>query len=92
MEEINLENKSIEDLLYIAKVMGIKNTKKYLENREDLIGLITGRKEKEKEKEKERREKEQQKNMNEEQTKDTTINKKRGRPAKQKEKIEEISP
>jgi len=81
MEEINLENKSIEDLLYIAKIIGIKNTKKYIDNREDLIGLITGKKEIEKEKEK-------QKKMDSKKVEEIPNPKRKGRTNKPKETVE----
>jgi transcription termination factor Rho len=39
MEEINLEKKTLEDLRYIAKMMGIKNIAKYKKG--ELIGVMT---------------------------------------------------
>ena len=38
MEDINLENKTLEDLRYIAKIMGIKNISKY--RKDELINII----------------------------------------------------
>jgi transcription termination factor Rho len=38
MEEVNLEKKTLEDLRYIAKMLGIKNIAKYKKN--DLIAII----------------------------------------------------
>ncbi|MEN6316343.1 MAG: transcription termination factor Rho [Clostridiaceae bacterium] len=38
MEEVNLSEKSIEDLQYIAKMMGLRNVSKY--SKEELIGRI----------------------------------------------------
>lgn len=40
MEEVNLENKSLEDLRYIGKMMGIRNIARY--RKEELIDKILG--------------------------------------------------
>lgn len=44
MEEVNLENKTLEDLRFIAKMMGIKSVTKY--RKEELIEKIKGDEEK----------------------------------------------
>ena len=48
MDEINLDNKTLEDLRYIAKMMGIKNVAKF--KKSELLEEILSLSKKEKEK------------------------------------------